>query len=143
MQFKVIVIELCVSHLLQPLFVCRVRRSAVYFGDFKISDLNNVQRRKRFWKTAHETVHKYKKINKYNQCKISRQRNKLKSLNSLVDDLLKEKRISRSVTTSDSDCMLLNRKNRGGLIKPTRDVVKICMVAEGIIKTETNFFILI
>ncbi|CAH1993452.1 unnamed protein product [Acanthoscelides obtectus] len=72
----------------------RVRRSPVYFGDFKISDLNNVQRQKRFWKTAHETVHKYKKINKYNQCKIRRQRNKIKSLNSLVDELLKEKRIS-------------------------------------------------
>ncbi|CAH1974406.1 unnamed protein product [Acanthoscelides obtectus] len=68
----------------------RVRRSPVYFGDFEISDLNNVQHRKRFWKT----VHKYKKINKYNQCKIRRQRNKIKSLNSLVDELLKEKRIS-------------------------------------------------
>ncbi|CAH1981873.1 unnamed protein product [Acanthoscelides obtectus] len=80
----------------EPSNICnlRVRRSPVYFGDFKISDLNNVKRRKRFWKTAHETVHKYKKINKYNQCKIRRQRNKIKSLNSLVYELHKEKRIS-------------------------------------------------
>ncbi|CAH1992777.1 unnamed protein product [Acanthoscelides obtectus] len=78
----------------KPSNICnfRVRRSPVYFGDFKISDLNNVQRQKR--KSAHETVHKYKKINKYNQCKIRRQRNKIKSLNSLADALLKEKRIS-------------------------------------------------
>ncbi|CAH1965969.1 unnamed protein product [Acanthoscelides obtectus] len=80
----------------EPSNICnlRVRRSPVYFGDFKISDLNNVQRRKRFWKTAHETVHKFQKINKYNQCKIRSQRNKIKSLNSLVDELPKEKRIS-------------------------------------------------
>lgn len=46
---------------------------------------------------------------------------------------------ARSLTTSDSNCMLLNRKNRGGLCKATKDVVKICMVAESVIKTTKNF----
>ncbi|CAH1981662.1 unnamed protein product [Acanthoscelides obtectus] len=47
----------------EPSNICnlRVKRSPVYFGDFKISDLNNLQRRNRFWKTAHETVHEYEK----------------------------------------------------------------------------------
>nr|CAI5855539.1 unnamed protein product [Callosobruchus analis] len=47
---------------------------------------------------------------------------------------------ARSLTTCDSSCMLLNRKNRGGLTNPTKDV-KICMVAESIIKAQKDFSI--
>uniref|UniRef100_A0A6P7G7S1 Uncharacterized protein LOC114338709 n=1 Tax=Diabrotica virgifera virgifera TaxID=50390 RepID=A0A6P7G7S1_DIAVI len=72
----------------------RHRREPVYFGDFKLSDMTNVQRQMRFWKIAHETVDKYRKVKKYNQCKVSRYRNRIKSLNSLLDELLKEKKIS-------------------------------------------------
>ncbi|XP_072386045.1 uncharacterized protein [Diabrotica undecimpunctata] len=74
----------------------RPRREPVYFGDFKLSDLNNMQHRRKFWKIAHETVYKYIKVNKYNQYKINKQRNRIKSLNSLVDKLLKEKKISEA-----------------------------------------------
>ncbi|CAH1980465.1 unnamed protein product [Acanthoscelides obtectus] len=58
-----------------------------------------------------------------------------------LDQTLNCNECAKSVTTSDSTCKLLNRKNRGGLSKPTKDVVKVCTVAESIIKTETNFSI--
>ncbi|CAG9827202.1 unnamed protein product [Diabrotica balteata] len=74
----------------------RSRREPVYFGDFKLSDLNNMQYRRKFWKIAHETVYKYIKVNKCNQYKISKQRKRIKSLNSLLDKLLKEKNISEA-----------------------------------------------
>lgn len=67
-----------------------------FFGDFRYSDLNNIQRRKRFWKVTQESMKKYKKLNKYNQCKIRRQGAKIKNLNNLLEELLKQKKISLS-----------------------------------------------
>ncbi|XP_050500037.1 uncharacterized protein LOC114338710 isoform X7 [Diabrotica virgifera virgifera] len=72
----------------------RSKRQPVYFGDFKLSDLDNTQFRMRFWKVAQETVDKYRKLIKYNQCQIRRQGKKIKSLKILLDELLKEKKIS-------------------------------------------------
>lgn len=46
---------------------------------------------------------------------------------------------ANSLSVVTSSCRLLNRKNRGGLCKPSKDVVKICIVAESIIKLEKNF----
>lgn len=46
---------------------------------------------------------------------------------------------ARALISSDSLCMLLNRKNRGGLCKASKDVINICITAETIIKSETNF----
>ncbi|CAH1991940.1 unnamed protein product [Acanthoscelides obtectus] len=74
--------------------MCNLRREPVFFGDFKFSDLSNLQRRKRFWKITHETVYKYRKMIKYNKCTIRRQKDKINSLNSLVDQLCEEKKIS-------------------------------------------------
>lgn len=95
MQSKVnLIIILLTFNLFKCLCICRTRREPVYFGDFKFSDLDNMQRRKRFWKISHETIRKYKKVNRYNQCKINRQKKKIKSLNNLLDELLKQKKIS-------------------------------------------------
>ncbi|VEN59235.1 unnamed protein product [Callosobruchus maculatus] len=86
--------ESCESSGSCNLGVCRARREPVYFEDFKFHDLNNMQRRKKFWEISHEHVQKYRKVNKYNLCRISRLKKKLESLNRLVDELLKEKKIT-------------------------------------------------
>lgn len=44
-----------------------------------------------------------------------------------------------SLTSNVSMSMLLNRKNRGGLCKPSKDVIRICLVAESIMRTEKIF----
>lgn len=46
---------------------------------------------------------------------------------------------ANSLTSNVSKSMLLNRKNKGGLCKPSMDVVKICLVAESVMRTEQNF----
>lgn len=46
---------------------------------------------------------------------------------------------AQSLTTSSTTSALLVRKNRGGLCKPSSDVVKICLVAESIVRSMTNF----
>lgn len=43
------------------------------------------------------------------------------------------------LTSQNSLSLLLNKKNRGALCKPSRDVVRVCLIAEGLIKSETNF----
>lgn len=43
------------------------------------------------------------------------------------------------LTSHNSLSLLLNKKNRGALCKPSRDVVTVCLIAEGLIKSETNF----
>ena len=56
--------------------------------------MNHAKRRNRFWKIANETVFKYKKQNKYYQCKIRRQKQKIQSLNGLLDELINRQKIS-------------------------------------------------
>lgn len=62
-----------------------------FFGDFKESDLQLPERRRRFWKVANQT--KYKKMNEYYQCKIIRLKQKIKNLNGLIDELTKSKKL--------------------------------------------------
>ena len=45
---------------------------------------------------------------------------------------------ANALSTDYSLSSLLNRKNRGKLCKPSKDVVKICTIAESIIKSETH-----
>lgn len=70
------------------------RRQPIFFGDFIESNLDNSERRKRFWKVATKTVSKYKRANKYYQCKIRRQRKKINSVNNLLEQLRKAEKIS-------------------------------------------------
>lgn len=72
----------------------RNRRDPVFFGDFKESDLRLPERRTKFWKIANETVSKYKKMNKYYQCKIKRLKEKIRNLNVLIDELTKNQKLS-------------------------------------------------
>lgn len=44
-----------------------------------------------------------------------------------------------SLSNETSMSMLLNKKNRGGLCKPSKDVVNVCLVAETIMRMEQNF----
>lgn len=53
-------------------------------------------KRTRFWKIAHETVNKQRKLAKYYQCQVRRQKNKIKSLNELLNELKKKQKITSS-----------------------------------------------
>lgn len=46
---------------------------------------------------------------------------------------------AKSLTSANIASALLIRKNRGGLCKPSSDVVKICIMAKSVIKTMSNF----
>lgn len=71
----------------------RNRRDPVFFGDFEESDLQLPERRRKFWKIANQTVSKFKKMNKYYQCKINRLKQRIKNLNVLIDELTKRKKL--------------------------------------------------
>ncbi|CAH1999228.1 unnamed protein product [Acanthoscelides obtectus] len=75
-------------------FPKRRRRDPIFFGDFKESDLDDVQKRKRFWKVAHHTIAKSRRNIRYYQCIARRQKKKIKSLNLLLDELMEKEKIS-------------------------------------------------
>nr|CAI5826561.1 unnamed protein product [Callosobruchus analis] len=96
----------------------KTRRELVYFGDFEVSDFDNMQRKKHFWKGTHEIVQKYKKVNKYNLCKIDRQRKKMKSLNNLLDQMPRPERPrTRGNTTAASMKAALLRIQMGDSLR--------------------------
>ncbi|CAH1183441.1 unnamed protein product [Ceutorhynchus assimilis] len=70
----------------------RNRRDPVFFGDFDESDMDCRVKRTRFWKVAHETVDKHKKLTKYYQCQLRRQKNKIESLKELLNELKKKEK---------------------------------------------------
>lgn len=61
-----------------------------------MSDLNNSEKRLTFFKVSQETVKEYRKLGKYYQCKIRRQKSKIQNLNSLLKTLNNEKKLSSS-----------------------------------------------